>query len=151
MAFASTYPAAKAAIIALWRSACASPIINGPTIGAGLDAVGTVGYQDETNPLAAEGGMVTEVFGGIPRREQYTINCSAAINWGSTTPIADAEAAVFALFNALGGALTANTTLGVPGVLTAGIDRWQLPEQQGADGLTMVLKFTVAIDAVTTV
>jgi len=114
MAFALTYPAAKAAIIALWSAAVSSPIINGPTVGVGLDAVGTVGYEDENNPLAAEGGLVWEGMASTPERDQYTINCSAGVNWGSTVGvIPDAEAAVFALVNALGGALAANPTLGV--------------------------------------
>ena len=151
MAFALTYPAAKAALIALWDAAISNPIINRPTIGVGQDAVGTVGYQDENNPVAAEGVMVTEVFGGNPKREQYTINCSAGINWGSTGVIPDAEAAVFAMFNALAGAIASNMTLGVPGVMTAGVDRYQLVESQAPDGLTVILKFSVAIDASTTV
>jgi len=151
MAFASTYPAAKAALIALWDAAIPNPVINGPTIGVGQDAVGTVGYQDESNPVAAEGLWVHQHLAPVPEREQYTINCSAGINWGSTGVIPDAEAAVFAMFNALAGAIGGNITLGVSGVMTAGVDRWQLFESQAADGLTVIIKFSVAIDAFTTV
>ena len=152
MAWALTYPAAKAAIIALWDAAVDAPIINGPRVGGGFDMVGVVGYQDENNPLAVEGEVLRETFGAAsPERDQYAINCMAAINWGSTSVIPDAEAAVCGLVNALGGALAANRTLGVPGVMSASIGRWQLPEAQGTDGLTVALKFSVTIDAFTTV
>jgi hypothetical protein len=152
MAWASTYPAAKAKLIALWDAAVPQPIINGPNVGAGQDAVGTVGFQDENNPLTAEIDWTQEGASPIPTREQYLVYCSAGINWGSTVGvIPDAEAAVFGLFNALAGVLGPDITLGTAGVMNARVERGQLYETQGGDGLTVVLKFTVAIDAYTTV
>ena len=151
MAWASTYPAAKAKLIALWDAATSNPIINGPTIGVGQDAVGTVGFQDENNPITAELDWIQEGAAPIPEREQYIIYCSAGINWGSTGVIPDAEAAVFGLFNALAGVLGPDITLGTAGVMNARAERGQLYESQGGDGLTVVLKFSVAIDAFTTI
>jgi len=149
MAFASKYPAVKAALIALFDAAVAVPVINGPTIGVGFDGVVIVGYQDENNPAVADAVMDRDIYGGIPNREQFTINCAVGVNYGSTDT-ASAETAVFALWAALGAALVANMTLS-GAVLTAGIDRYQLWESQAADGITVVIKFSVAIDAYTTV
>jgi hypothetical protein len=151
MAFASTYPAAKAALIALWTAAVQVPVINGPTVGVGYDGVVTVGYQDENNPIVLDGVMLREASGlNIPEREQYTIYCSVGVNYGSIG-IAAGEVAVFGLFAALGAALEANFTLNAPSVMSAGVDRYQLFSSQGNDGLTLILKFGVAIDAYTTV
>ena len=150
MAFASTYPAAKAALIALWTAAVQVPVINGPTIGVGYDGVVTVGYQDENNPIVLDGVMTREAMSNLPEREQYTIYCSVGVNYGSIG-IAAAEATVFGLFSALGAALEANFTLNAPSVMSAGVDRYQLFSSQAADGVTLVLKFGVAIDAYTTV
>lgn len=149
MAFASKYPAVKAALISLWTAAVSVPIINGPTIGVGQDGVVTVGYQDENNPVVADAVMLRDIYGGIPNREQFTINCAVGVNYGSTDT-ATAEAAVFALWAALGAALVANMTLN-GAVLTAGVDRYQIWESQAADGITVIIKFSVAIDAYTTV
>jgi len=153
MAWASTYPAAKAKLIALWSAAVTQPIINGPVVGVGQDAVGTVGFQDENNPITAEIDWTQEGAAPTPTREQYLIYCSAGINWGSATAavIPDAEAAVFGLFNALAGVLGPDITLGTAGVMNARAERGQLYESQGGDGLTVILKFSVAIDAFTTV
>lgn len=149
MAYSSTYPAAKAALLALWDAAVAVPVINGPTIGVGLDGVVTVGYQDENNPVVMDGVLARQTYGQIPEREQYTIFCAVGINYGSTD-IAAAEIAALALWAALGAALQANRTLN-GAVMTAGFDQYQLWEEQRADGVTVVIKFGVAIDATTTV
>jgi len=150
MAFASTYPAAKAALIALWDAAVAVPVINGPTIGVGQDGVVTVGYQDENTPVVIDAVMLREASGlNLPEREQYTIYCAVGVNYGSTD-VAPAETAVFTLWAALGGVLEANFTLGGV-VMSAGVNQYQLWEQQAADGITVVLKFGVFIDAFTTV
>src|SRR4249920_1331933 len=111
MAYASTYPAAKAALLALWDAAVDAPVINGPTIGVGFDGVVTVGYQDETNPIVVDAVMLREGKSNKPERETYTINCAVGVNYGSTD-IASAETAVFALWAAIGEALEANFTLG---------------------------------------
>jgi hypothetical protein len=149
MAWASTYPAAKAALIALWDAAVDVPVVNGPTIGAGLDGVVTVGYQDETNQVVMEGTLARETYGGSPEREQYTINCSVGIQSGSTD-IAPLEAAVVVLWKAVAAVLAANRTLGGT-TMIAGVDRYQLWESQATDGCTVIMKFSVAIDASTTV
>jgi hypothetical protein len=149
MAYSSTYPAAKAALITLWTAAVSVPVVNGPTIGVGFDGVVTVGYQDENSPVVMEGVLERQGMSNIPEREQYTINCSVGVNYGSTGVVAG-EAAVFALWALLGAALEANYTLG-GGVMSAGIDQFQLAEGQGPDGLTAVIKFGVAIDAFTTI
>jgi hypothetical protein len=57
---------------------------------------------------------------------------------------------VFGLWAALGDVLEKNFSLGGV-VMSTGVDRYQLWESQAADGLTVVIKFSVAIDAYTTV
>jgi hypothetical protein len=149
MAYSSTYPAAKAALITLWTAAVEVPVINGPTIGVGQSGVVTVGYQDENNPIVFEGVLAREGMSHVPERDQYTINCAVGIQYGSTG-VAQAEVDVLALWAAVGAALEANFTLGGV-VLSAGIGPYQLSEQQAGDGFTAVLKFGVVIDAYTTV
>jgi hypothetical protein len=150
MAFASTYPAAKAALIATWDAAVSVPVINGPTIGFGSDGAVTVGYQDENNPVVAEGSWdPQQIYGRKPEREQYTINCAVGVQSGSTS-IAAVEAAALALWAALGAALEANFTLG-GAVMGAGIDQFQLVETQDTSGAEVIIKFGVAVDAFTTV
>src|SRR4249920_2670995 len=130
---ASTIPAAKAALTALWDAAITSPVIVGPVIGVGVDVAVTVGYQDENIPIAVDGTLIREGMAASPRREKYAINCKLAVQSGSTD-VAMGETAAFAVWSLLGSTLDANPTLnGV--VMSAGVvDQFQMSEQQASDG-----------------
>jgi hypothetical protein len=145
---ASTVPAAKAALAALWTTAVTPvPVIVGPVVGVGEDAAVVVGYQDNFNPVAVDGTQVRASFGPSLRQEQYVISCAVLVNYGSIG-VVDGETAVFTLWDQLNAVIDANPTLGVANVKNVvAEERFQLMPQQGADGLTVALMFGVAIDA----
>lgn len=146
MGFSSTYPAVKAALIAAWDAAMTAAVINGPVIGIWQEPVVTVGYQDDTTQTAADGVLSRQGMSPEPEREQYTINCAAAVNY-QTSDVLAAETVVFGLFAAAGQVLEVNPTLG--GAMSVRIDRYQLVESQAPPGVIVILKFGVAVDAYT--
>lgn len=147
---ASSIPAVKAALIALWAAQLPSTVVNGPVVGVGQDAALTVGYQDQNQPIAVDGGLLLEDFRGTRWREQYTVNCALSMQSGSTD-VAAGETALFALWTQVLSVLIANfPSLGVSGVQRAAVDRFQYVPSQGQDGLTGTIFFGVLIDANTT-
>lgn len=150
VSWASTAPAAKAALATLTATALPGVVIRiGPVVSddPGLEAV-AIGHQNNDLPTF-DGGFAYEGMAATPSREQYQINNEITVRNGD----ADADAAevrAFELLAAIGGVLAANPHLGVAGVMSAQLGEYQMPETQTAQGATATLQFAVVIDAFTT-
>lgn len=157
MSWASTCPAAIAGLlVAFRRSAALAPPDVLVTRGMGItdpdaNAVVSVGFSGSPGDEgAAEAQLTGDGAGAVRDREQYAIRCAIGVTSGDEGEDGRtaAEERAFALLGACGDAISADRTLN-RAVMSARIASWSLDGGQVSDGVLVVIRFSVAIDAFT--
>jgi hypothetical protein len=109
----------------------------------------SIGYVDDTDDTAADGGSKTEGLGNRQDREQYVIHCAAAVLDGDEPPDQlGAMTRVFAMFDAVGALCIGDSTLR-GAVMTAGITTWTFRQDLTDGGAFARIRFDIDIDAYT--
>lgn len=153
MAYASSVPAAIAAITAAFRTSTSLglagvPVRDGPELTAapGLEAV-AVGYTGNQDEDVVTGAASPEGLAVLPDRERYAVMCAIEVI-DPDGDVAAARARAYQLHAACGQALAAGPKLG-GAVLRASLGIGSLQQQQTPNGALARVVFPVNVDAYT--
>jgi hypothetical protein len=155
MPYASTVPAAVAALVTVFRHSTGLglavppvPVRDGPELSqaSGLEAV-AVGYTGDQNEDVVTGAASPEGLAALPDRERYAVMCAVEVI-DSGADIAAARARAYVLHAACGAAIAADHSLGGT-VLRASMGMGSLQQQQADSGARARIVFPVTVDAFT--
>jgi hypothetical protein len=154
MTYASSVPAAIAALVTAFRTSAALglagvPVRDGPELVSGTDPEAVaVGYTGDQNEDVVTGAASPEGLAVLPDRERYAVTCAAeVVDPGGDLPAARAR--VYELHAACGAAIAADHTLG-GAVLRASLGIGSLQQQQVTTGGALArVVFPVNVDAFT--
>jgi len=153
VSWASTYPAAQAALLALCQAGIDldGEVRDGPQVtnSAALEVI-VIGYVTTADDTAADGSFGTGDMGQASVEETFTIHNALGVLSGSADPeaIAAGRARVFELHADVGALLAANRGLGGV-VMQAEMGPWTLREDTESGGYRAELRFSVDCRAFT--
>ena len=150
MTYASTVPAALAALAAAFTNATALAgveVTDGPPLrnSAALEAL-SVGYSPSEDVDAVEATVTAEGL-NVPDREQYLIHCSLGVLNGDRD-LSAARARAYQLHAAAGAVLAGGQSLGGV-VMTARMGDHTLRQSDTDAGMLARINFTIRVDAYT--